>query len=271
METGRPHPENRRSSRGFGLAKVPQLLPADFFQGRPEPVSLCFPWTGPEEVFMPAATLDARSTELFNGIRTVVFDVVGTLIEPAPSVARAYQAAGRRQGVELAESEIARRFSRAWARQEAADAAARPAFATSRQREHERWRLIVEEVFEQAPATTAIFAELWEHFGRPGSWRPVPAGCRLLEAAREAGLEVAVASNFDERLKPLARRVEPLVGIDQVFASSELGWRKPAAEFFQAVERRLQRRPGELLLIGDDPRLDLTAARAAGWRAVRVG
>jgi len=219
---------------------------------------------------MPTATLDARTTDMFRGIHTVVFDVVGTLIEPAPSVARAYQIAGRRQGVELAEPEIARRFAQAWARQEAADAAARPAFATSRRREHDRWRLIVEEVFERVPETTAIFAELWDHFGRPEAWRPVPAGCRLLEAARAAGLEVAVASNFDERLKPLANLVEPLVGIDRVFASSELGWRKPAPEFFQAVETRLGRQPDELLLIGDDPRLDLSAARAAGWRAKDV-
>ena len=219
---------------------------------------------------MPTATLHARPATLFTGVRTVVFDVVGTLIEPAPSVARAYAEAGRRRGLELAEAEIARRFSRAWARQEAFDAAARPAFATSRQREHDRWRLIVEEVFEQAPAAATIFAELWQHFGRPDSWRPVSAGCRLMEAAREAGLEVAVASNFDERLVPLAGQVEPLVGIDQVFASSELGWRKPAAGFFQAVEARLNRRPGELLLIGDDPRLDIAAARAAGWRSAAV-
>jgi putative hydrolase of the HAD superfamily len=220
---------------------------------------------------MATATLDARTTDLFRGVHTVVFDVVGTLIEPTPSVARAYQIAGRRQGVELAEPEIARRFSQAWARQEAADAAARPAFSTSQQREHDRWRLIVEEVFEWVPQTAAIFAELWDHFGRPEAWQPVPAGCRLLESARAAGLEVAVASNFDERLKPLANLVEPLVGIDRVFASSELGWRKPAAAFFQAVEIRLGRRPDELLLIGDDPRLDLSAARAAGWRAVGVG
>ena len=92
---------------------------------------------------MATATLDARTTDLFRGVHTVVFDVVGTLIEPTPSVARAYQIAGRRQGVELAEPEIARRFSQAWARQEAADAAARPAFSTSQQREHDRWRLIV--------------------------------------------------------------------------------------------------------------------------------
>jgi len=208
---------------------------------------------------------------LFRGIHTVVFDVVGTLIEPVPSVARAYVDAGRRCGVELAEPEAARRFTVAWERQEAHDAAAQPAFATSRQRERSRWRHIVEEVFEQAAAADDIFALLWEHFSRPESWQPIPVGCQLLDAARGAGCEVAVASNFDERLLPLARVLPPLVGIEQVFASSELGWRKPAAAFFRAVEARLGRQPYELLLVGDDPRLDLAAAQAAGWRAVEVG
>jgi putative hydrolase of the HAD superfamily len=93
----------------------------------------------------------------------------------------------------------------------------------------------------------------------------------LLQQARAVGCEVAVASNFDERLVPLARVLEPLTGIDHVFASSELGWRKPAAAFFRTVESRLGRSPRELLLVGDDPRLDLAAARAVGWRAVGVG
>jgi len=219
---------------------------------------------------MPPAAVAADIPNLFRGVRTVVFDAVGTLIEPTPRVSRAYAEAGRRYGLELAEDEIARRFARAWARQEAADAAASPPFATSRQREHDRWRLIVEEVFEQAAESAAVFADLWEHFGRPEAWRPVPAGCRLLQAARDAGLEVAVASNFDERLLTLAQRVEPLAGIDRIFASSELGWRKPAAEFFRAVESRLCRQPADLLLVGDDPRLDLDAARIAGWRSAGV-
>lgn len=211
-----------------------------------------------------------QGLSLFEGIRTVVFDVVGTLIEPTPNVARAYVEAGRRCGVELTETEAARRFSLAWERQEAYDAAAHPAFATNRQREHSRWKIIVEEVFEHVSAADDIFSLLWEHFGQPEAWQPVPAGCRLLAAARVAHCEVAVASNFDERLIPLSRMLHPLTGIEQVFASSEIGWRKPAPAFFRAVEARLGRHPEELLLVGDDPRLDLAAAQAAGWRAVEV-
>lgn len=202
--------------------------------------------------------------------RAVVFDVVGTLVEPWPTVSRAYATAGRRHGIELAEDIIAMRFAAAWQRQETLDAAAQPAFATSRVREAARWRAIVDDVFGHGPATAAIFADLWEHFARPESWRPVEAGMRLMEEAKQAGAVVALASNFDERLMAIARVVEPLTCADHVFASSELGWRKPAAEFFREVERRLGREPSELILIGDDPVLDVAAARQAGWRSFSI-
>jgi putative hydrolase of the HAD superfamily len=200
-------------------------------------------------------------------VKVVVFDVVGTLVEPWPRVSRAYAEAGRRHGVELVEDVTAKRFAAAWRRQEAIDAAATPAFATSRQREVERWRGIVDDVFEYAPASGAIFADLWEHFARPEAWRPLPEGVQLVEDVKRAGGEVALASNFDERLFEIARVLEPLMLADHVFASSELGWRKPAPEFFREVERRLGRRPEELVLVGDDPLLDVAAARKAGWEA----
>ncbi len=224
-------------------------------------------WSQP----MSTAVLTHPPTELFDGVRMVVFDVVGTLVEPWPTVKRAYAVAGRRHGIELSEPMISRRFAAAWSRQEAIDAANRPAFATNREREMGRWRQIVEDVFEAVPQCEMIFHELWDHFGNPGSWRALPQGQLLLESAREAGCGIALASNFDERLLPLASAVEPLTFARHVFASSEVGWRKPAPEFFQAVATRLACAPGELLLVGDDPRLDLAAARAAGWRAVAVG
>jgi putative hydrolase of the HAD superfamily len=203
-------------------------------------------------------------------VKVVVFDVVGTLVEPWPRVSRAYAEVGRRHGVELLEEVIAGRFAAAWRRQEAIDAASTPAFATSRRREIERWRGIVDDVFEQAAASGAIFADLWEHFARPTAWRPLAEGVQLVEDVKRAGGEVALASNFDERLLAIARVVEPLTRADHVFASSELGWRKPAPEFFREVEQRLGRQPEELVLVGDDPLLDIAAARNAGWQAVSV-
>ncbi|MFM8434990.1 MAG: HAD family hydrolase [Planctomycetia bacterium] len=199
------------------------------------------------------------------GVRAVVFDVVGTLVEPHPSVAVAYQAAAMRHGVERDAGEIGRRFREAWRRQEALDAGAARPFVTDRARERERWRAIVDDVFAGCPETSAIFADLWEHFGRPAAWRPTPHGPGLVRQAIDAGLTVALASNFDERLHAIAGRVEPLSLVSHVFASSELGWRKPAAEFFRCVEERLGCDAAEILLVGDDPELDIAAGRRAGW------
>lgn len=205
------------------------------------------------------------------GIRAVVFDVVHTLVEPWPPVAVAYRDVGRRHGIDLERSVIQSRFRAAWRHEEAIDAAASPPFATSPARERDRWRGVVAAVFHEATDTAAIFADLWDHFGRPDAWRAVPAGRALVMAARTAGVPIALASNFDERLVVLAAAVEPLTFADHVFASSSLGWRKPSPRFFRAVEDRLGLGPGDLLLVGDDPDLDVAAARRSGWQARAVG
>jgi len=216
---------------------------------------------------LPPTVAEPRADVFPAGLRAVVFDVVHTLVEPWPNVAVAYHEAGRRHGVDLDPAVIQARFRSAWRRQEEFDAAQAPPFATSRGRELERWRRIVAEVFTGADGTDQLFVDLWDHFGRPEAWRPVPAGCALVQAARRAGLPVVLASNFDERLLRLADTVEPLTLAEHVFASSELGWRKPSSEFFRAVERRLGVGPEQLLLVGDDPDLDVAAARRAGWHA----
>ncbi len=205
------------------------------------------------------------------GVTAIVFDVVGTLVEPAVSVADTYAAAGRRQGVDLDPATVARRFATAWRRQESIDAAAATPFVTSRSRERERWREIVADVFGPGDATAAIFTDLWAHFALPQAWRPVPRGVTLAQTAIDAGLVVAVASNFDERLLDIAPHLDPLTRVAGVFPSSEIGWRKPAAEFFRQVERRLERRPEQLLYVGDDPDLDVMAAANAGWQSLLVG
>ena len=204
------------------------------------------------------------------GVDVVVFDVVGTLVEPSPSVAVAYQQAALRHGLTVDTSIIQQRFKAAWRRQETIDAAAVPAFATSRGREAERWQAIVDDVFEGAAPAAAIFADLWEHFGRVEAWQPLAHGRDLVRLAIDAGVTVALASNFDERLLAIAERLEPLSWVPHVFASSEIGWRKPAPEFFRWIERRLGCGPAAVLLVGDDPELDVAAARRAGWRSLGV-
>src|SRR5262249_54221944 len=75
-----------------------------------------------------------------------------------------------------------------------------------------------------------------------------------------------VASNFDHRLHAvLAAHDAPW---DAVIASSEVGWRKPAAGFFHAVCERLSLKPNQVLYVGDDRSNDYEGAINAGVRAL---
>ena len=107
-------------------------------------------------------------------LRAILFDAVGTLIHPNPPVAAVYSAAGRRFGVEIDENELQLRFRAAFARQEAIDRQ-QHGLKTSPQRERDRWREIVGEVFVGATLTLQsqedMFQALWDHFARPESWR----------------------------------------------------------------------------------------------------
>jgi|TARA_B100000073_G_C23738989_1_gene573127 putative hydrolase of the HAD superfamily len=196
-----------------------------------------------------------------------VFDVVGTLIVPCPQVSHVYMECGKRHGIDIAESEIAEKFSAAWRQQDVIDSLAELPFKTSEHRERERWRLIVEDVFDGHPSSRLIFDELWCHFADPCSWRPLEEGMQKVSEVEQAGGLIALASNFDYRLFQIAKSMYPLTSAKYVFTSSELGWRKPAINFFRAIEHRLGRRPEELTLVGDDPELDIAAARKAGWHA----
>jgi putative hydrolase of the HAD superfamily len=53
----------------------------------------------------------------------------------------------------------------------------------------------------------------------------------------------------------------------QVVISSEIGWRKPATQFFEELVRRIERRPEEVIYVGDSFENDYQPAAALGMRA----
>lgn len=196
----------------------------------------------------------------------ILFDVVGTLLYPEPTPAVVYEAVGRRYGSQLTTDEIARRFRAAFAVEEAADRRD-PELRTSEERERRRWQTIVAAVLDDVAEPTAAFAELWNHFARPDAWRPFADAARAVPELVRRGLTVGVASNFDGRLHPLIAAHFPTVRPERVFVSSEVGYRKPAVNFFRNCLLTITDSP---LLIGDDVDNDFAGARAAGWQAILV-
>jgi putative hydrolase of the HAD superfamily len=202
-------------------------------------------------------------------IRAVFFDAVGTLIHPHPIAASVYHAVGSRWGSRLGRDEIGVRFRSALAREDELDRSA--GWKTSEGRERERWQRIVGTVLDDVADVEVCFNELWQHFSRPDAWRWEPGVESVLGCLRERGLAVGVASNFDGRLRSVLAGMSPLRSLWRLVISSEVGWRKPAPQFFSNLIKVTGLNPDQILVAGDDPINDVEGAKQAGLWTVLLG
>ncbi len=175
-------------------------------------------------------------------IRSVYFDAVGTLIEPAPSAAAVYLDVGRDHGSRLTLDEIARRFRAAFAAEDDVDR--RAGWRTDEERERRRW----------------------QHFAQPPAWHCLAGAGEVLAELSRRGYRIGLASNFDARLRGVAAGLAELAPVRSLVISSEVGWRKPSAKFFERVISAAGGNPEEVLFVGDDPVNDGEGANAAGLK-----
>ncbi len=85
-----------------------------------------------------------------------------------------------------------------------------------------------------------------------------------LTLLRARGLSLVVVSNWDVSLAPTLRGLGLGGCFDAVITSAQVGAAKPAPEVFRAALDLLGVSPREALHVGDDARLDVLGARAAG-------
>jgi len=205
--------------------------------------------------------------------RWVVFDAVGTLIEPVPRVAVAYHDVGTRLGSRLDLEEVGRRFRLAFRNSETDGFPNGPvagSMVSSDAIEEARWRWIVGEVFTDVEDRERCFRELWDHFAAHSSWRCFEDVGQAIARLRTAGFQLAVASNFDRRLHPVCDSLPDLNPIELRLVSAEVGYRKPAPEFYAALIDRCACPPNQILMIGDSYEHDVQGPEAAGLRALHL-
>src|SRR5262249_15187774 len=90
----------------------------------------------------------------------------------------------------------------------------------------------------------------------------------LLADLYQRGWRQALASNFDRRLRAVIEPM-PIAGhLETLVISSEIGWRKPAQEFFAQIAASLQLPPEAVWFVGDVRDTNYGAARRAGMRAL---
>ena len=96
-----------------------------------------------------------------------------------------------------------------------------------------------------------------------------PDECLMADLAgvRAGGVPVHLATVQEhERANYLWRTKRWSERFDAIHYAADLGWAKPAPEFFRAIEARTGLAPCEIAFIDDKP-ANVEAARACGWRA----
>ncbi len=199
-------------------------------------------------------------------------DAVGTVIQPSPSVAEAYMAAGQAHGIDLDRETIRQRFRQAISKYSVhafqTQRGASDPLRTDETTEIARWKAIVYFVLTPQPSQQeSLFEELWNHFGKANHWSLFEDVSPALSLLADAGFSLGLASNFDHRLRPIVEH--HLSAFDlKLFISSEVGWVKPAASFYQYVTDALKCQPHEILLMGDDWKNDVESPRNFGWQTM---
>lgn len=203
--------------------------------------------------------------------RCIALDAVGTLIYAEPSVAAAYALYGQRFGSRLSAEEVRRRFAEAFRR---ADELAIKQFGergrTNEEFERDFWQQVVRDVLPDVSEPSACFDSLFEHFGRPESWRCFDDVAVTLKELDQRGYRVLIASNFDARLHRVCDGLTELRDIRCRVISSLVGYRKTHRGFYSAVVEAAECDPNKVLMVGDDLVNDVESARAAGIAAVHL-
>ncbi|KAK3122825.1 hypothetical protein QOZ80_8AG0618870 [Eleusine coracana subsp. coracana] len=185
----------------------------------------------------------------------LLLDAGGTLLQVARPVAETYASIGRRYGVTKPEKRIMEGFKRAFAA---------PWPKTLRYQDDGRpfWRIVVAEA--TGCTDDDYFEEVYQHYAHGDAWRlPVGADTTLHEL-KDAGVKLAVVSNFDTRLRKLLKDLNVSDMFDAIVVSSEVGFEKPAPEIFKIALDQIGMEASKAVHVGDDETADKAGANAVG-------
>jgi len=199
--------------------------------------------------------------------RLLTVDAAGTLVRPWPSVGAVYGRTAREHGIEVSDEEVNTKFYKTFGRLQTCK-------QTNEGEESEFWRQVVTQTFRPFAGNKnldPLFEELWNLFAKGECWKLAEKAESTLNTLRERGYELAVLSNNDARLRSVLADLKIDQAFDHLFISSEMGCEKPELEIFRKVEQTMNRKPNEILHLGDSHSRDFLGARKAGWSALLYG
>ena len=201
------------------------------------------------------------STPTLADLDAVTFDAMDTLIrlqEPGPLLRAALVA---RYGIEAPSERCTAAMHAEISHYVAHAAEARTPSDTA------RLRLECAAIVAEALRVGLDAAEALPLLGEAIRYEPTRGAAATLASLRQAGIRLAVVSNFDASLARVLAATGLAEHFELALSTAELGVRKPDPAVFTAAAERLGSVPRRLVHVGDDPRGDIDAALAAGYRA----
>jgi putative hydrolase of the HAD superfamily len=190
----------------------------------------------------------------------VTFDVGGTLIAPHPSVGHVYaEVAARHGATNLSPELLNRHFAAAWR--------AKKNFNHTR----EDWVSLVEATFAgvpHSPSSETFFPALFQRFGEAQAWRIYDDVLPALDFLASRGINLAVVSNWEERLRPLLQQLRLESYFETIIVSCEVAFTKPSQVIFEHATQKLGLPPESIVHVGDSLIEDYEGAKAAGLQAL---
>jgi putative hydrolase of the HAD superfamily len=237
----------------------------------------------------------------------VLLDAVGTVLTLSRSVADCYYEVAQRVGIDVSKNVIRERFPAAFTRYFTPWQSLLPpewvaleqnwrsgrdlqpwsfqadstrqmfekffALPVSEEGERTSWASLVADVLAPAEpsasklANDAAFRHLWQLFAEPRSWQLMTGAASLVSRLQAVGLRVCLASNFDHRLRQIMAGFADQVQVNDVFVSSEVGFRKPDPRFYRSVLSRLSLPAEKVAMVGDRWWEDFAAPTIGGLQA----
>jgi putative hydrolase of the HAD superfamily len=196
--------------------------------------------------------------------RAVLFDALGTLVELEPPWPRLRSILSARHGIEISEPE-ARQAMLAeitYYRQHHFEGVDRESLASLH-------RDCARVLREYLPALARLGEdELIEVLLDSLRFVPYPDAAPTLATLREAGVRLAVVSNWDCSLRGVLAELGLAGALDAIVVSAQAGALKPDPEIFRVALHQLRCAPEDAMFVGDSLETDVEGARGAGLRAL---
>jgi putative hydrolase of the HAD superfamily len=111
------------------------------------------------------------------------------------------------------------------------------------------------------------FDELYERFAQPESWSIYEDVLPTIETLIDRGIDLGIISNWDERLRPLLKRLKIDGYFRVIIISQEIGFQKPSDVIFHEAVRKFTCPASCVLHVGDGEMEDMEGARRAGLQS----